>query len=137
MSPMPEQRPRVDWYRLDRDDSGPVVTEGSIRSDYAEPGRSARVYQEWVPLWLLTERLWEEVEGKVYPDWDSYDPAGTYPPIKLEVNAVVRKSNSYVHELHIKDGNHRVRYWKEQGFQAAPAWVLDYRPGAAEGVLDA
>jgi len=122
-------RPRVDWYAKDLDDSSEFVSEESIFRDYASCTTTIkpRVYKAWIPLWLLYERLWEEVEGSKYPDWAKYKINGLFPPIKIDIDVILGKSLSYFQTIHIRDGNHRVRFWKQCSFIEAPAWVLDYR----------
>lgn len=124
---VPSTRPEVDWYKRDLDDKSPVVTVETLVRDYARLGTQPRVYQAWIPLWLLSERLWEEVEGSRYDDWPAYRMGGAFPPLKVEIDAVVQGSMSFIQTVHIKDGNHRVRHWKQCGFSEAPAWCLDYR----------
>lgn len=119
-------RVSVDWHKRDLDDSVSVVTIESLLRDYARPGSKPHVYQAWIPLWLLSERLWEEVEGREY-DWSKYTRYGVYPPLKIEIDNEIRDSMSYIQTIHIKDGNHRTRFWKDSGFMEGPAWCLDYR----------
>lgn len=120
-------RPLVDWYKHDLDDASPIVTTSTLLRDYARKASTPRIYQAWIPLWLLSERLWEEVDRANYRDWPLYDKQGVFPPLKVEIEAVVGDSMSFKLVLHIKDGNHRVRFWKECGFKDAPAWCFDYR----------
>jgi hypothetical protein len=120
-------RPKVDWYIRDLDDSSAPVSANSIFQDYARPNTNPRVYQEWIPLWLLSERLWEEVEEIQYPCWKNYTKDGFFPPIKIEMGLILAESMSYYQTIHIRDGNHRTRFWKRCAFTEAPAWVLDYR----------
>jgi hypothetical protein len=44
------------------------------------------------------------------------------PPIKL----MVRRNGKIV----IVDGNHRINFWREGGYEYFPAWVIDYRQWA-------
>lgn len=123
--------PLVNWYKKDLDDHSSPVTMESLRSDY-NLSESVSIYRSWIPLWLLSERLWEEVDGDEdgstsYLDWSNYTPDGIYPPIKVDVSNSLNDSNSYHLTIHIRDGNHRIRYWKKQGLFWAPAWIFDAR----------
>jgi hypothetical protein len=120
-------RPLVDWSLRDFYDNSDIVTEHSIFNDYAFKNQNPQVYQKWFPLWLLSERLWEEEDGGIYIYWPTYSTKGIFPPLKIELYATVGNNPNYYQTIHIRDGNHRVRYWKENGFEEAPAWVLDYR----------
>lgn len=118
-------RPRVDWSKRDLDDKSEADVE-SLRRDYARVSTQPRIYQAWIPLWLLSERLWEEIEGGEY-DWLPYRKDAVFPPLKIEIDVALYESMSFFQLTHIRDGNHRVRFWKECGFSEAPAWCLDYR----------
>lgn len=113
--------PRVDWHRPDRDDGSAYVDAATILRDYREPGdpRTPLVYQASLPLCLFRVERWEDFDGGSY-DWADYDPEGCYPPIKVLIGARWRP------RLFIKDGNHRVHFWRRYGYRLAPAWVLDY-----------
>lgn len=134
----PSSRPRVDWHRRDRDDRSPVADADSIARDYAREGQGRPIiYSAWLPLWLLSERLWEDIDGGTYSGWPEYRVDGLYPPIKVEIGVeATPESMSFVLKLHIRDGNHRVRYWKRVGFLEAPAWVLDYRSGSLDAAVE-
>jgi hypothetical protein len=127
------KRPRVDWFRRDLDDRSATVSVESLMADYAMPHTHPRIVQTWIPLWLVSERLWEEVEGGHYPDWAHYAPDAIYPPLKVMLNVDPDHGLHVRLTLFVLDGNHRIRFWKHCGFTDAPAWVLDYRP--SEGNL--
>lgn len=116
--------PDVNWYDRDLQDSGKVTRE-SILATYGNPKAKTVpvVYQRYIDLNDLDEKLVEEEDADdVDPagyDWSEFDRRGTFPPIKVDVGADSKPN--------IIDGNHRVRFWRETGFEYAPAWVLDYR----------
>lgn len=119
--------PAVSWGNQDLQDSGKRVDEDSIRRDYADPKDKYEpvVYRAYVSLAALDERLVEE-EADEEPggySWDEFDRRGTFPPAKIAVHGDAESVS-----VDILDGNHRVRFWREAGFDEAPVWVLDYRP---------
>lgn len=127
--------PKVNWTARDLDDSVAHVSAASILHDYRRLDYPICpiVYQAWFPLFVLSEHLWNERDGLSY-DWRNYDVEGIYPPLKIEIfeareACVMLEPGTAMSSIYIRDGNHRIRFFKNHGFTEAPAWVLDYRTG--------
>lgn len=125
--------PRVNWKAHDCDDLDTIVSADTILRDYRRKDQLVCpvVYKQWIPLWLLRDELWEEQHGLSY-DWSAYDIHSIFPPIKLEIftttnSQVEIEPGTHLSVLYIRDGNHRIHFWRLHGFLVAPAWVLDYR----------
>jgi len=50
------------------------------------------------------------------------------PPIKVAITPHG--------DIEILDGNHRLKYWTDQGYSSIPAWVIDKRKGKIEGLSE-
>lgn len=118
--------PDVAWYDQDLQDSGRHVSPASIARDYVREADRQRVtvYPAYVPRGDIPDEICAEEEcddedGGSY-DWDQFRFRGSPPPIKL----LVKRDGT----IEIVDGNHRLRWWREQGYDDIPAWVIDYRP---------
>ena len=109
----------VNFAARDLQDTGPKVTEKTIRKDYASNNPNVSVYQSYIPMEdMPSPNVVEEEEGGDF-DREEYSRPRTGVPIKVEVGKDGK--------LNILDGNHRVRVWEEQNQQYAPAWVVDHR----------
>lgn len=114
--------PRVDWRRTDLDDQPDAIPGiASLVATYREAldPRLPIPYRAYLPLALFHLERWEEYDGGGY-DWSEYTPRGAYPPVKVLIGARGRP------KLYVRDGNHRLWYWRQQGFLLAPCWVLEY-----------
>ena len=77
------------------------------------------IYRAFVDISNLSESLVEEdAEEDLAYDWSELSMGRTNPPPIV----VTRKTNE---RLIINDGNHRVRFWRENGYLRVPAWVYD------------
>jgi len=132
--------PGVDWYAQDLQDSG-RVSEASILRDY-NGGKPALVYPSYIdvndmPDPVLAEeedrknRDNEDDENASY-DWEELQSRGSRrsspPPMKVRVTPHGK--------VEILDGNHRLRFWQEQGYSSYPAWVIDQRKGKLAGLSE-
>ena len=56
-------------------------------------------------------------------DWDEFRFHSRHgmPPMKVRVTPRG--------EVQILDGNHRLKFWQDQGYSSFPAWVIDQRRG--------
>jgi hypothetical protein len=132
--------PAVDWYAQDLQDSG-RVTEASLLRDYNE-GKPALVYQSYIDVNDIPDPVLaeeedrkrggdeEDDEGSGY-DWEELRMSGnrrSTPPIKVRVTPRGK--------VEILDGNHRLRFWQEQGYDSYPAWVIDQRKGKLGGLSE-
>lgn len=136
--------PNVSWTKQDNQDSG-KVTPASIIKDYAPGNYKAGevvAYHGWIessdmPSPVLVEeedaREYEKThhgdEGDDEDDfgpptysWDEYSMRNTFPPAKVLI--------THDGKLEILDGNHRLRFWEDAGYQYFPVWVVDARKGA-------
>jgi hypothetical protein len=116
-------RPLGDKHLKDREDTWTEFSEQAMIETYREIAdpRVPCLYHTHLPLAIFREELWEEVQNQPAAyDWTEYSRDGVYPPIKVLVGAWNRPP------IFVKDGNHRIRKWREFGFLLAPAWVLDY-----------
>ncbi|CAM6006571.1 unnamed protein product [Sphagnum balticum] len=116
--------PAVDWEMEDLQDSGKAVDEESILRDYGG-GKPGKVYRAYVDPSILEPKLAEEEDedGGTY-DWDELNMSQgrkPVPPAKI----LVRQNG----KVEILDGNHRISYWQDKGFDSIPAWVIDRRKG--------
>jgi hypothetical protein len=116
--------PNVDWSARDLQDSAKRVNEDTVLRDYVpkDQQNEVQVYASWIPAEdMPREKLVEEEDNDPNGyDWSEYSARGTFPPAKVEVDKNGKAS--------IVDGNHRVRYWQEQGRSHIPAYVIDHRP---------
>jgi hypothetical protein len=118
--------PAVDWSGQDLQDSGKSVDEESILKDYGS-GKPGKVYRAYVDPSILEPKLAEEDdedEDSATYDWDELDRSrgrAPVPPAKILVRANGK--------VEIIDGNHRIKYWQNHGFDSIPAWVIDRRNG--------
>jgi hypothetical protein len=121
--------PDVDFDSRDLQDSGKRVTEATILKDYGPKNGKAVVYQATVPMSdipspiLAEEQDDEYADGEGY-DWSEYTGRSTFPPVKLGVSPEGK--------IHIIDGNHRLKWWEDNNYTHAPAWVIDERPGVRD-----
>lgn len=100
--PKGARAPKVDWNRASPDDYAS-----------AHPGT---VRQTYIPIKDLNPVLTETRNpGQTY-DWSEFDPHGTYPPIQV---------GSRSGKPDILEGNHRVHFWRQQGFTHAPALYME------------
>lgn len=129
----------VNWSAPDLQDSGEIVTPGTIREDYTadayahgitSPKTKLSIYQRYIPMEDLPSASFGRVEGEFgdedYLDPSEFDREDYYVPrgkMGSPIKVVVHKNG----ELGILDGNHRVQVWEEQNKTHAPAWVIDYR----------
>jgi len=107
----------VNWEEPDIQVNGRWTLQ-SVASFVGAPADGV-IYRALVPLSDLSETLVEEEdaeEGLTY-DWSEMQSRRHPPPI-----VVVRGEGG---GLKIADGNHRVRFWRENGYEYAPAWVYD------------
>lgn len=103
-----------------------IWSEKTVREFLRLP-KSAIVYKSLIPLSSLREELVEEQAGglegeeegfETSYDWSELQSRRTNPPPIV----VTRKVDG---NIVINDGNHRVRFWSENGYEEAPAWVYD------------
>lgn len=112
--------PNVSWHARDNCDDG---TPASVMGEYGRNGKG-RIYQAWIDLCDLPSPTGEDItDGRL--DGDSgarfeLSIRGGPPPVKVRVTARGK--------LEILDGNHRLAWWAEQGFDTVPAYVIDERP---------
>lgn len=117
--------PSVDWNKNDVQILGPW-TEQSVR-EFTKARKDVPIYRAMVPISDLDEHLAEEdrpngdedENPSEWPgyDWSDYRRNNSFPPI------VVMRTESG--EIKMVDGNHRVHYWRQIGYELAPAWVVD------------
>lgn len=114
----------VNWGESDIQMCAPW-NENTVREFLGLP-KKAVVYKSLVPINDLREELAEESEDlsgedeehMISYDWSELRSRRTCPPPIV----VTLKENG---TLVINDGNHRVRFWSENGYLEAPAWVYD------------
>jgi hypothetical protein len=111
----PTNAPEVAWNSRDLQDSASPTLQ-TIMKDYGRGTGTVR--QGYVNLsGLPKEKL---AGGKTGYAWDELQHSRSAPPpIKIRIN----KNGS----TSILDGNHRISYWRERGFDEAPAWIIDER----------
>ena len=116
--------PNVSWYKQDLQDSSRQVTPQSILNDYNTPkDRKAVVYQSYIPIGDMPDPVLAEEQdedGGSYA-WDDFHHPGSPPPAKV----LIRPDGKVI----LSDGNHRTRFWIDNGYDAIPAWVIDQRRG--------
>lgn len=96
--------------------------ENKVREFLGLP-KSAIIYKSLIPISNLNEKLAEEDSGGLgeeesFYDWSELQSRKSNPPPIV----VTRKSDG---NIVINDGNHRVRFWSEKGYEEVPAWVYD------------
>lgn len=120
--------PEVDWHHQDLQDRSRYVTSETIKRDYVvEKDRNrVTVYSAYVPSSDIPDEICAEEhcdddddDGGGGYDWEQFRFRGAFPPAKLEV----KRSG----EIVIVDGNHRIRWWRQNDYDDIPAWVIDYR----------
>lgn len=144
--------PAVDFEKPDNHDTGTKrVTAESIKATWTRKKR-VRVYPVLIPADEVPNPILAEEEirekcidcggtgndpdnedetcyfcqgtGQVASSYDWSDLQESHrksiPPAKI----LVDKQGV----LHILDGNHRITFWNNQGYDLIPAWVIDERP---------
>ena len=115
----------VNWQEQDIQMLSPW-NENKVREFLRLP-KDAVVYKSLIPISNLREVLVEEdkeylkgedEEFSTSYDWSELQSRRTNPPPIV----VTRKADG---NIVINDGNHRVRFWSEYGYEEAPAWVYD------------
>jgi hypothetical protein len=131
----PEGRaPSVSWHEEDLQDSGPISDE-QILKDY-NGGKPALVYQSYIdindmpnPVLAEEENAEDDEEPATYSREDfRFHSSRGIPPIKVAITPHG--------DIEILDGNHRLKYWTDQGYSSIPAWVIDKRKGKIEGLSE-
>jgi GNAT superfamily N-acetyltransferase len=116
--------PAVDWYGEDLQDTSKKVDEDSILKDYGG-GKPGKVYRAYVDPSILEPKLAEEEDedggSYAWEDLEATRGRKPVPPAKIVI-----KQNG---KVEISDGNHRIKYWQDQGFDSIPAWIIDRRRG--------
>jgi hypothetical protein len=116
--------PSVNWGARD------LMHQGSAASALKSYGRGKGIaYEAWVPLDDIPKPRGAGITKEGYPgrgayDWDELNSRGEPPAATVIVN----KSG----KITIADGNHRIAFWREQGHDYVPAFVIDEREGAAD-----
>lgn len=112
--------PEVAWGRSD------LMHEGSPESAMKHYGRGrGQAYQGYVSLdQIPREQL---AGGKSQYDWSELERGGAPPAVTLRIN----KNGS----ISILDGNHRISYWREQGHDSVPAFIIDERVASRAGMV--
>lgn len=113
--------PDVDWYSRDNQDDG---TPAGIKAEF---GRGkGNLYQAWIPPNEIPNPRGDDIAaGRLNDDSGARDELSVRhrdgpPPLKVRIGPKGK--------VELLDGNHRLAYWKEQGYDAVPAWVIDERP---------
>lgn len=120
--------PAVDWTARDLQDTGAArITPEYIAKTYNE-GRGV-AYQSYLSADEIPSPkgagISEEMDAY---DWSELQASGrgkSPPPIKVRITPEGK--------VELLDGNHRVQFWNEQGYDQIPAWVIDERPGIRQG----
>jgi hypothetical protein len=112
--------PPVDWTRND------LINRGTAESALKSYGRGrGEAKQGYVNLSELPQE--KLAGGKRDYDWEELRSTRTNPP-----PATVRINKNGT--MSILDGNHRIHYWREQGYDQIPAFIIDERtPGKVLG----
>ena len=146
--------PAVDFEMIDNQDSGARggrVTAETVKNDYTKKKR-VRVYPVLIPAdevpnpILAEEEIREKCDscagtGDDPDDEDEtcYFCQGTgelqssydWSDLEMSRGRAVPPAKILVDKqgvLHILDGNHRITFWNNQGYDLIPAWVIDERP---------
>jgi hypothetical protein len=107
--------PEVVWEQRDLQDSS-TPTPATIMKDYGR-GKGI-VTQGFIDMDSLPKAKlsggrdsydWSELQ------WGNSEP----PPVKIRINPNGSAT--------ILDGNHRIEWWREKGYDQAPAWIIDER----------
>ena len=114
----------VNWDESDVQMLAPW-NEKTVREFLSLPS-DAIIYKSLVPISELREELAEETEDLSGEDdentnsydWSELQSRRTHPP---PIVVTLKENGSLV----INDGNHRVRFWSENGYLEAPVWVYD------------
>jgi hypothetical protein len=110
----------VDWNNPDIQING-VWNIDSIRKYAGLPPTYTAIYRSIVEVAFLDPKLAEEdpedgEDGGGY-DWDEFRfRRRGFPPV------LIRRTNG---KLHIMDGNHRIHWAQQVGYNTIGAWVID------------
>lgn len=122
-APRDGSSPNVDWRARD------LINKGSAASALKEYGRGKGIaYEAWVPIGDIPTPKGAGITKDGYPnerggyDWSELQGRGSPPPATIIVNSKGK--------ITIADGNHRLAFWRDQGFDYAPVFVIDERKDA-------
>lgn len=126
--------PNVDPFKVDLPDRGRQISRESILRDYASSRMMRRgswvdIYTVWIDLSELPEANVEDADEY---DWqDMSTGRGVFPAPKIFIPAKVFSDGGWTADLsnaRILDGNHRIMYWRELGYDAAIVWIIQEIP---------
>ena len=116
--------PDVSFGARDMQDESTNITPSSIRRDYGGSENSL-VYEGYIPESEVPNEILAEEDSDEDTSYDWSELEGRnrgIPPAKIKINKDGR--------IEILDGNHRIRFWRENGIEYIPAWIIDERPNS-------